>query len=131
LRRDLIAAVEPSRKEESSISYDLFVDQNDPGRFVFIEHWARSRRAKSITMRPPTFSISRRTVRATWKPWSSPIFSRRLRDPSHRLARVVRAGAVPMDAAVAPELQKTWHRDAAWEWAEIDTNRCHLRLRRW
>ncbi|MFV0385910.1 hydrolase [Paracoccus sp. (in: a-proteobacteria)] len=38
------------------------------------------------------------------------------------LARVVQAGAVPMDmAAVASEIQKTWHRDDAQEWAEIYT----------
>lgn len=38
------------------------------------------------------------------------------------LARVVQAGAVPMDtAAVASELQKTWHRDDAEKWAEIYT----------
>lgn len=40
LRRDLAAAVDPSRKEDGSLGYDLFVDQNDPGRFVFVEHWA-------------------------------------------------------------------------------------------
>jgi hypothetical protein len=38
------------------------------------------------------------------------------------LARVVQAGVVPIDtAAVASELQKTWHRDDAQEWAEIYT----------
>ncbi|TRW97219.1 hydrolase [Paracoccus sp. M683] len=38
------------------------------------------------------------------------------------LARVVQAGAVPMDtAAVASELQKTWHREDAGEWAAIYT----------
>lgn len=38
------------------------------------------------------------------------------------LARVVQAGAVPMDtAAVASELQKTWHRDDAQEWATVYT----------
>ena len=38
------------------------------------------------------------------------------------LARVVQAGVVPMDtAAVASELQKTWHRDDAQEWAQIYT----------
>ncbi|MCC7045615.1 MAG: hydrolase [Alphaproteobacteria bacterium] len=36
------------------------------------------------------------------------------------LARVVQAGVVPIDtAAVASELQKTWHRDDAMQWAEI------------
>jgi len=38
------------------------------------------------------------------------------------LARIVQAGVVPMDtAAVASELQKTWHRDDALQWAEIYT----------
>lgn len=38
------------------------------------------------------------------------------------LARVVQAGVVPMDmAAVASELQKTWHRADAQDWAEIYT----------
>lgn len=40
LRRDLIAIVEPSRNEEGNLRYELFVDQSDPGRFVFLEHWA-------------------------------------------------------------------------------------------
>ncbi|MET4728022.1 nicotinamidase-related amidase [Lysobacter enzymogenes] len=39
------------------------------------------------------------------------------------LARVVQSGVVPMDtAAVASELQKTWHREDAQQWAEIYTN---------
>ena len=38
------------------------------------------------------------------------------------LARVTQAGVVPMDtAAVASELQRTWHRDDAQEWAQIYT----------
>ena len=38
------------------------------------------------------------------------------------LARIVQAGVVPVDtAAVASELQKTWHRDDAAQWAEIYT----------
>ena len=38
------------------------------------------------------------------------------------LARVVQAGVVPMDtAAVASELQRTWHRDDAAEWAQVYT----------
>lgn len=36
------------------------------------------------------------------------------------LARVVQAGVVPMDtAAVASELQKTWNREDAQQWAEV------------
>jgi nicotinamidase-related amidase len=38
------------------------------------------------------------------------------------LARVVQAGVVPMDtAAIASELQKTWNRSDAQEWAEVYT----------
>lgn len=38
------------------------------------------------------------------------------------LARVVQAGVVPMDtAAVASEVQKSWHRDDAEKWAHIYT----------
>jgi nicotinamidase-related amidase len=38
------------------------------------------------------------------------------------LARVVQAGVVPMDtAAVASELQKTWNRPGAQQWAEVYT----------
>ncbi len=40
LRADLTALVEPSRKDEGNLRYELFVDQNDPRRFVFVEHWA-------------------------------------------------------------------------------------------
>ena len=40
LRRDLSVLVEPSRAEEGSIRYDLFEDQDEPGRFVFVEAWA-------------------------------------------------------------------------------------------
>ena len=39
LRTDLTALVEPSRKDEGNLRYDLFVDQNDQGRFVFVEQW--------------------------------------------------------------------------------------------
>lgn len=31
--------VEKTRQEERCISYDLFIDQKDPGHFVFIEEW--------------------------------------------------------------------------------------------
>ncbi|UNK42530.1 antibiotic biosynthesis monooxygenase [Luteimonas sp. S4-F44] len=31
--------VERTRQEPLCISYDLYVDQKDPGHFVFIEHW--------------------------------------------------------------------------------------------
>jgi hypothetical protein len=38
------------------------------------------------------------------------------------LARVVQAGAVPIDTgAVASEIQKTWNREDAMEWAGVYT----------
>lgn len=40
LRRDLASLVEPSRKEEGNLRYDLFEDQTTPGLFVFVEAWA-------------------------------------------------------------------------------------------
>ncbi|MES1927326.1 putative quinol monooxygenase [Salinisphaera sp. T31B1] len=40
LRRDLAVLVEPSRNEQGNIRYDLFEDQDEPGRFVFVEQWA-------------------------------------------------------------------------------------------
>ena len=40
LRRDLSSLVEPSRKEDGNIRYELFEDQGTPGQFVFVEQWA-------------------------------------------------------------------------------------------
>lgn len=40
LRRDLSALVEPSRREEGNIRYDLFEDQSGAGRLVFVDEWA-------------------------------------------------------------------------------------------
>lgn len=31
--------VEKTRQEERCLSYDLFIDQKDPGHFVFVEEW--------------------------------------------------------------------------------------------
>ncbi|MCK9505904.1 MAG: antibiotic biosynthesis monooxygenase [Porticoccaceae bacterium] len=31
--------VERTREEERCIAYDLFIDQKDPGHFIFIEEW--------------------------------------------------------------------------------------------
>lgn len=31
--------VERTREEERCIAYDLFVDQKEPGHFIFIEEW--------------------------------------------------------------------------------------------
>ena len=39
LRQTLLALIEPTRKEEGFVQYDLHVSTNDPGRFVFYENW--------------------------------------------------------------------------------------------
>lgn len=40
LRRDLSVVAEASRQEEGSIRYELLEDQDEPGRFVFVEEWS-------------------------------------------------------------------------------------------
>jgi quinol monooxygenase YgiN len=40
LRRALRGLVEPTRKEDGCVQYDLHVHTKDPGRFVFYEKWA-------------------------------------------------------------------------------------------
>lgn len=39
LRSQLLALVEPTRKEEGAVQYDLHVSTDEPGRFVFYENW--------------------------------------------------------------------------------------------
>ncbi len=39
LRRELLALVEPTRKEQGCVQYDLHVSTEEPGRFVFYENW--------------------------------------------------------------------------------------------
>ena len=39
LRRAVLALIEPTRKEDGCVQYDLHVHSNDPSRFVFYENW--------------------------------------------------------------------------------------------
>lgn len=39
VKRDLLSAVEPSRKDEGCINYDLHQAVDDPCRFMFHENW--------------------------------------------------------------------------------------------
>lgn len=39
VRRYVTGFVEPTRKEEGCIQYDLHVSNDEPGRFVFYETW--------------------------------------------------------------------------------------------
>lgn len=39
LKQQLIALVEPTRKEEGCVQYDLHIATDRPGSFVFYENW--------------------------------------------------------------------------------------------
>jgi quinol monooxygenase YgiN len=39
LRRATLALIEPTRKEDGCVQYDLHVHSSDPSRFVFYENW--------------------------------------------------------------------------------------------
>jgi quinol monooxygenase YgiN len=39
LRRAVLALIEPTRKEDGCVQYDLHVHTSDPSRFVFYENW--------------------------------------------------------------------------------------------
>lgn len=39
LREKLRAVVEPSRQDAGNLRYELFEQQDDPRRFIFVEHW--------------------------------------------------------------------------------------------
>ena len=39
LRRALLALIEPTRREEGCVQYDLHVSTEEAGRFVFFEIW--------------------------------------------------------------------------------------------
>ncbi|MCP6769203.1 antibiotic biosynthesis monooxygenase, partial [Klebsiella pneumoniae] len=39
VRRLLLTLIEPTRKEEGCVQYDLHVHTSDPSRFVFYENW--------------------------------------------------------------------------------------------
>ncbi len=40
LRKALLALIEPTRREDGCVQYDLHSHTSDPGRFVFYENWA-------------------------------------------------------------------------------------------
>ena len=40
LRRGLMGLIEPTRKENGCVQYDLHVSTDDPARFVFYENWS-------------------------------------------------------------------------------------------
>ncbi|WP_208620247.1 putative quinol monooxygenase [Brucella grignonensis] len=72
LRHDLKVVTEESRKEDGSISYDLFVDQNDPGRFLFLSNAGLpGNSVTSTTMKVLIFNFSKRMAQRTSSSQSS------------------------------------------------------------
>jgi quinol monooxygenase YgiN len=39
LRKAVLALIEPTRREDGCVQYDLHRHTDDPGRFVFYENW--------------------------------------------------------------------------------------------
>jgi len=54
LRQALLALIEPTRKEEGCVQYDLHEENGKPGNFVFYENWT-SQEALDLHMATPHF----------------------------------------------------------------------------
>ena len=52
LKSICLGLIEPTRKEEGCISYELYQDQDNPGRLVFIEEW-QSKEHLDIHLKTP------------------------------------------------------------------------------
>lgn len=52
LKAELLKLVEPTRKEDGCVQYDLHVATDNPGRFVFYENWT-SREALDKHLQSP------------------------------------------------------------------------------
>ena len=39
VRKHLLGFIEPTRKEEGCVQYDLHVSTDNPGHFIFFENW--------------------------------------------------------------------------------------------
>jgi quinol monooxygenase YgiN len=54
LQKVCLALIEPTRKEPGCISYELYQDVTDPGRFTFIEGW-KSQEHLDLHLKTPHF----------------------------------------------------------------------------
>jgi len=52
LKSICMGLIEPTRKEEGCISYDLYQDTTNPGRFTFIENW-KSKEHLDVHLKTP------------------------------------------------------------------------------
>jgi quinol monooxygenase YgiN len=55
LRQVLLTLIEPTRKEEGCVQYDLHEENGQPGHFVFYENW-RSKEALDLHLASPHFT---------------------------------------------------------------------------
>jgi quinol monooxygenase YgiN len=55
LKRQLLALVDPTRKEDGCVQYDLHQSTSDPGCFVFYENW-QSRESLELHLQSPHLS---------------------------------------------------------------------------
>lgn len=54
LKSVCLSLIEPTRKEKGSISYDLYQDTTNPGKFIFIENW-QSKEHLDVHLKAPHF----------------------------------------------------------------------------
>ena len=52
LKAVCLGLIEPTRKENGCISYDLYQDITNPGKFTFIEHW-KSKEHLDVHLKTP------------------------------------------------------------------------------
>jgi quinol monooxygenase YgiN len=54
LKSVCLGLIEPTRKEDGCLSYDLFQDVTNPGKFTFIENW-QSKEHLDVHLKSPHF----------------------------------------------------------------------------
>ena len=61
VRRECLALIAPSRREEGCINYDLYQSMDDPTVFVFIEDWLSREHVEKHLEMPHCQEFDRRT----------------------------------------------------------------------
>ena len=57
LKKVCLDLIEPTRKEDGCISYDLYQDVTNPGKFTFIENW-QSNEHLDAHLKTPHFVVA-------------------------------------------------------------------------
>jgi quinol monooxygenase YgiN len=61
VRRECVALIAPSRKEEGCISYDLYQSTDDPTVFIFFENWLSREHVEKHLEMPHCLKFDQRT----------------------------------------------------------------------